>query len=63
MLVQLSFSPATPLSSHMRVILLLVMLLLCCGGLATLCSRLARTQGRHTAAFMAAEVRKNSSEL
>ncbi|KAG7235914.1 hypothetical protein INR49_001894 [Caranx melampygus] len=51
----LSFSPATPLSSHARVLLLLVVLLLCCGGLATLCGRLARTQGRHTAAFMAAE--------
>ncbi|XP_022620343.1 E3 ubiquitin-protein ligase AMFR-like [Seriola dumerili] len=51
----LSFSPATPLSSHARVLLLLVVLLLCCGGLATLCSRLARSQGRHTAAFMAAE--------
>uniref|UniRef100_A0A4W6EF68 E3 ubiquitin-protein ligase AMFR n=1 Tax=Lates calcarifer TaxID=8187 RepID=A0A4W6EF68_LATCA len=51
----LSFSPATPLSSHARVLLLLVVLLLCCGGLATLCSRLARNQGRHTAAFMAAE--------
>uniref|UniRef100_A0A3B4YG10 Autocrine motility factor receptor a n=1 Tax=Seriola lalandi dorsalis TaxID=1841481 RepID=A0A3B4YG10_SERLL len=52
----LSFSPATPLSSHARVLLLLVLLLLCCGGLATLCSRLARSQGRHTAAFMAAEI-------
>ncbi|XP_041652141.1 E3 ubiquitin-protein ligase AMFR-like [Cheilinus undulatus] len=51
----LSFSPTTPLSSHARVILLLVVLLLCCGGLATLCSRLARSQGRHTTAFMAAE--------
>ncbi|XP_026220479.1 autocrine motility factor receptor a [Anabas testudineus] len=51
----LSFSPATPLSCHARVLLLLVVLLLCCGGLATLCSRLARSQGRHTAAFMAAE--------
>ncbi|GAA6229805.1 E3 ubiquitin-protein ligase AMFR-like [Lates japonicus] len=51
----LSFSSATPLSSHARVLLLLVVLLLCCGGLATLCSRLARSQGRHTAAFMAAE--------
>ncbi|XP_067348954.1 E3 ubiquitin-protein ligase AMFR-like isoform X2 [Channa argus] len=51
----LSFSPATPLSSHTRVLLLLVVLLLSCGGLATLCSRLARSQGRHTAAFMAAE--------
>ncbi|XP_040893492.1 autocrine motility factor receptor a [Toxotes jaculatrix] len=51
----LSFSPATPLSSHARVLLLLVVLLSCCGGLATLCSRLARSQGRHTAAFMAAE--------
>nr|XP_020490652.1 E3 ubiquitin-protein ligase AMFR-like isoform X1 [Labrus bergylta] len=51
----LSFSPTTPPSSHARVILLLVVLLLCCGGLATLCSRLARSQGRHAAAFMAAE--------
>ncbi|XP_044048254.1 E3 ubiquitin-protein ligase AMFR-like [Siniperca chuatsi] len=51
----LSFSPTTPLSSHARVLLLLVLLLLCCGGLATLCSRLVRSQGRHTAAFMAAE--------
>uniref|UniRef100_UPI0037E7B87B E3 ubiquitin-protein ligase AMFR n=1 Tax=Semicossyphus pulcher TaxID=241346 RepID=UPI0037E7B87B len=51
----LSFSPTTPLSSHARVLLLLVVLLLCCGGLATLCSRLARSQGRHTAAFMATE--------
>lgn len=51
----LSFSPTTPMSSHARVLLLLVVLLLCCGGLATLCSRLARSQGRHTAAFMAAE--------
>uniref|UniRef100_A0A8D2ZEV6 Autocrine motility factor receptor a n=1 Tax=Scophthalmus maximus TaxID=52904 RepID=A0A8D2ZEV6_SCOMX len=51
----LSFSPATPLSGHARVLLLLVMLLSCCAGLAALCSRLARSQGRHTAAFMAAE--------
>ncbi|XP_033491985.2 E3 ubiquitin-protein ligase AMFR-like [Epinephelus lanceolatus] len=51
----LSFSPTTHLSSHARVLLLLVVLLLCCGGLATLCSRLARSQGHHNAAFMAAE--------
>ncbi|XP_051239468.1 E3 ubiquitin-protein ligase AMFR-like [Dicentrarchus labrax] len=31
----------------------------CCCGLATLCSRLVRSQGRHTAAFMAAEVFSN----
>ncbi|KAF0040796.1 hypothetical protein F2P81_006694 [Scophthalmus maximus] len=54
-LEELSFSPATPLSGHARVLLLLVMLLSCCAGLAALCSRLARSQGRHTAAFMAAE--------
>ncbi|KAM3870213.1 E3 ubiquitin-protein ligase AMFR [Diretmus argenteus] len=51
----LSFSPATPLASHARVLLLLVALLLCCGGLATLCSHLVRLQGRHVVAFMAAE--------
>ncbi|XP_034445161.1 autocrine motility factor receptor a isoform X1 [Hippoglossus hippoglossus] len=46
----LSFSPATPLSSHARVLLLLVLLMLSCGALASLCAR-----GRHAAGFMAAE--------
>ncbi|XP_071391045.1 E3 ubiquitin-protein ligase AMFR-like [Centroberyx affinis] len=51
----LSFSPATPLSSHARVLLLLLQLLLCCCGLALLCSRPGAEPSRHAAAFMAAE--------
>ncbi|XP_053344147.1 autocrine motility factor receptor a [Clarias gariepinus] len=51
----LSFSPTTPMSSHVRVLALLVSMLLCCGGLAVLCGLVGHFHGMHTVAFMAAE--------
>ncbi|KAL7868031.1 hypothetical protein SRHO_G00094150 [Serrasalmus rhombeus] len=51
----LSFSPTTPMSSHVRVLVLLVSMLLCCGVLATLCGLVGHLHGMHTVAFMAAE--------
>ncbi|XP_043084044.1 autocrine motility factor receptor a [Puntigrus tetrazona] len=51
----LSFSPTTPMSSHVRVLALLVSVLTCCGGLAVLCALVGHLHGMHTVAFMAAE--------
>ncbi|GAA6093211.1 autocrine motility factor receptor a [Tachysurus ichikawai] len=51
----LSFSPTTPMSSHVRVLALLVTMLLCCGFLAVLCVPGDHLQNMHTVAFMAAE--------
>ncbi|XP_010015051.1 PREDICTED: LOW QUALITY PROTEIN: E3 ubiquitin-protein ligase AMFR [Nestor notabilis] len=51
----LSFSPTTPMSSHIRVLTLLVAMLLSCCGLALICSVIGYTHGMHTLAFMAAE--------
>ncbi|KAJ8247258.1 hypothetical protein GJAV_G00244230 [Gymnothorax javanicus] len=51
----LSFSPTTPLSSHVRVLSLLVSMLLCCCGLALVCGVVGRPHGMHTVSFMAAE--------
>uniref|UniRef100_A0A8B9LBH1 E3 ubiquitin-protein ligase AMFR n=1 Tax=Astyanax mexicanus TaxID=7994 RepID=A0A8B9LBH1_ASTMX len=51
----LSFSPTTPMSSHVRVLALLVSMLLCCGGLAALCGLVGHLHGMHTVAFMTAE--------
>ncbi|XP_062847520.1 autocrine motility factor receptor a [Trichomycterus rosablanca] len=51
----LSFSPTTPMSSHVRVLSLLVFMLVCCGGLAALCGLVDHLHGMHTIAFMAAE--------
>nr|XP_057944897.1 E3 ubiquitin-protein ligase AMFR-like isoform X2 [Doryrhamphus excisus] len=51
----LSFSPSTPMNSHVRVICLLVSLLLDCCGLAVVCGLLGATHGMHTLSFMAAE--------
>ncbi|KAK3526809.1 hypothetical protein QTP70_033549 [Hemibagrus guttatus] len=51
----LSFSPTTPMSSHVRVLTLLVSMLLCCGGLAVLCGLVGHLHSMHTVAFMAAE--------
>ncbi|ROL55363.1 E3 ubiquitin-protein ligase AMFR [Anabarilius grahami] len=51
----LSFSPTTPMSSHVRVLALLVSVLTCCGGLAVLCGLVGHLHGMHTVAFMAAE--------
>ncbi|KAI7790608.1 autocrine motility factor receptor a [Triplophysa rosa] len=51
----LSFSPTTPMSSHVRVLALLVSILMCCGGIAVLCGLVGHLQGMHTVAFMAAE--------
>ncbi|XP_014812862.1 PREDICTED: E3 ubiquitin-protein ligase AMFR isoform X4 [Calidris pugnax] len=51
----LSFSPTTPLSSHIRVLALLVAMLLSCCGLAVVCGVIGYTHGMHTLAFMAAE--------
>ncbi|XP_006258816.2 E3 ubiquitin-protein ligase AMFR isoform X1 [Alligator mississippiensis] len=51
----LSFSPTTPLSSHIRVLTLLIVMLLSCCGLAVVCGVIGSTHGMHTLAFMAAE--------
>uniref|UniRef100_H2M8V3 E3 ubiquitin-protein ligase AMFR n=1 Tax=Oryzias latipes TaxID=8090 RepID=H2M8V3_ORYLA len=51
----LSFSPSTPMSSHVRVLCLLVSLLLDCCGLAVVCGFLGASHGMHTLSFMAAE--------
>lgn len=51
----LSFSPTTPMSSHVRVLALLVAMLLSCCGLAVVCGVTGYTYGMHTLAFMAAE--------
>ncbi|KAE8608216.1 hypothetical protein XENTR_v10011432 [Xenopus tropicalis] len=51
----LSFSPTTPMSCHMRVLVLLNIMLLACCGLAVLCAIAGYTHGMHTLAFMAAE--------
>ncbi|KAM4606805.1 E3 ubiquitin-protein ligase AMFR [Discoglossus pictus] len=51
----LSFSPTTPMSCHVRVLVLLNAMLLACCGLAVLCALAAYTHGVHTLAFMAAE--------
>ncbi|XP_051485200.1 E3 ubiquitin-protein ligase AMFR isoform X2 [Apus apus] len=51
----LSFSPTTPMSSHMQVLTLLVTMLLSCCGLAVVCAVVGYTHGMHTLAFMAAE--------
>uniref|UniRef100_A0A673BTP1 E3 ubiquitin-protein ligase AMFR n=1 Tax=Sphaeramia orbicularis TaxID=375764 RepID=A0A673BTP1_9TELE len=51
----LSFSPSTPMNSHVRVLCLLVSLLLDCCGLAVVCGLLGASHGLHTLSFMAAE--------
>ncbi|KAM6980565.1 E3 ubiquitin-protein ligase AMFR [Aplochiton taeniatus] len=51
----LSFSPTTPMNSHMRVLALLVSLLVGCGGLGVVCGLLGEAYGMHTLSFMAAE--------
>uniref|UniRef100_A0A7N4V6B2 E3 ubiquitin-protein ligase AMFR n=1 Tax=Sarcophilus harrisii TaxID=9305 RepID=A0A7N4V6B2_SARHA len=51
----LSFSPTTPMSSHVRVLTLLIAMLLSCCGLAVVCCVTGYTHGMHTLAFMAAE--------
>ncbi|XP_032557043.1 E3 ubiquitin-protein ligase AMFR isoform X2 [Chiroxiphia lanceolata] len=51
----LSFSPTTPMSSHIRVLALLIAMLLSCCGLAVVCGVVGYTHGMHTLAFMAAE--------
>uniref|UniRef100_A0A8B9QFF5 E3 ubiquitin-protein ligase AMFR n=1 Tax=Apteryx owenii TaxID=8824 RepID=A0A8B9QFF5_APTOW len=51
----LSFSPTTPMSSHIRVLTLLIAMLLSCCGLAVVCGVIGYTHGMHTLAFMAAE--------
>lgn len=58
--LQLSFSPSTPMNSHVRVICLLVSLLLACCGLAVVCGLLGASYGMHTLSFMAAEVSTTS---
>ncbi|KAF4793024.1 E3 ubiquitin-protein ligase AMFR [Turdus rufiventris] len=52
----LSFSPTTPMSSHVRVLALLIAMLLSCCGLAVVCGVVGYTHGMHTLAFMAAEL-------
>uniref|UniRef100_A0A8C3EPT1 E3 ubiquitin-protein ligase AMFR n=1 Tax=Corvus moneduloides TaxID=1196302 RepID=A0A8C3EPT1_CORMO len=59
----LSFSPTTPMSSHIRVLALLIAMLLSCCGLAVVCGVVGYTHGMHTLAFMAAEVRLSSYVL
>ncbi|KAM6300477.1 E3 ubiquitin-protein ligase AMFR-like [Aegotheles albertisi] len=51
----LSFSPTTPMSSHIRVRTLLIAMLLSCCGLAVICGVIGYTHGMHMLAFMAAE--------
>ncbi|XP_036399651.1 E3 ubiquitin-protein ligase AMFR-like [Megalops cyprinoides] len=51
----LSFSPTTPMSSHVRVLSLLVSMLLSCCGLAVVCGLVGHPHGMHTVSFMAAE--------
>ncbi|XP_062997381.1 E3 ubiquitin-protein ligase AMFR isoform X2 [Elgaria multicarinata webbii] len=51
----LSFSPTTPMNSHVRVLTLLVAMLLSCCGLAVVCGIIGYTHGMHTLSFMAAE--------
>ncbi|TNN66737.1 E3 ubiquitin-protein ligase AMFR [Liparis tanakae] len=52
----LSFSPSTPMNSHVRVLCLLVSLLLDCCGLGVGCGGLlGASHGMHTFSFMAAE--------
>ncbi|XP_058011008.1 E3 ubiquitin-protein ligase AMFR [Ahaetulla prasina] len=51
----LSFSPTTPLNSHVRVLTLLVVMLLSCCGLAVVCGIIGYAHGMHTLSFMAAE--------
>ncbi|KAM4722027.1 E3 ubiquitin-protein ligase AMFR [Rhinophrynus dorsalis] len=51
----LSFSPTTPMSCHVRVLVLLNTMLLACCGLAVLCAYAGYAHGMHTLAFMAAE--------
>lgn len=55
--LKLSFSPSTPMNSHVRVLCLLLSLLLDCCGLAVVCGLLGASHGMHTLSFMAAEVR------
>ncbi|XP_078067233.1 E3 ubiquitin-protein ligase AMFR isoform X2 [Mustelus asterias] len=51
----LSFSPTTPMSSHIRVLALLVSMLLSCCSLAVVCALVGYSHGMHTLSFMAAE--------
>ncbi|XP_041124776.1 E3 ubiquitin-protein ligase AMFR-like isoform X1 [Polyodon spathula] len=51
----LSFSPTTPMSSHVRVLSLLVSMLLSCCGLAVVSGVAGYIYGMHTFAFTAAE--------
>ncbi|XP_047219683.1 E3 ubiquitin-protein ligase AMFR-like [Girardinichthys multiradiatus] len=51
----LSFSPSTPMNSHVRVLCLLFSLLLDCCGLAVVCGLLGASHGMHTLSFMGAE--------
>ncbi|XP_015680892.1 E3 ubiquitin-protein ligase AMFR [Protobothrops mucrosquamatus] len=51
----LSFSPTTPLNSHIRVLTLLVVMLLSCCGLAVVCGVIGYAHGMHTLSFMTAE--------
>ncbi|XP_072374636.1 E3 ubiquitin-protein ligase AMFR [Scyliorhinus torazame] len=51
----LSFSPTTPMSSHIRVLALLVSMLLSCCSLAVVCALIGYSHGMHTLSFMAAE--------
>lgn len=51
----LSFSPTTPMNSHIRVLTLLVAMLLSCCGLAVVCGVVGYNHGMHTLSFMAAE--------
>ncbi|KAM5137987.1 E3 ubiquitin-protein ligase AMFR [Mantella aurantiaca] len=51
----LSFSPTTPMTCHVRVLVLLNVMLLACCGLGVLCVLAGYEHGMHTLAFMAAE--------
>uniref|UniRef100_A0A4W3H8S6 E3 ubiquitin-protein ligase AMFR n=1 Tax=Callorhinchus milii TaxID=7868 RepID=A0A4W3H8S6_CALMI len=51
----LSFSPTTPMSSHIRVLALLLSMLMSCCSLVIICAIVGYSHGMHTLSFMAAE--------
>ncbi|XP_061429078.1 E3 ubiquitin-protein ligase AMFR [Lethenteron reissneri] len=51
----LSFSPTTPMGSHVRVLSLLLVMKLLCLALMLVCVVVGQSQGMHTFSFMAAE--------
>ena len=54
--LQLSFSPMTPRSAHVKLLSLLVVILLSCAGLLVVCVKTGMEAGLTILAFMGAEV-------